>query len=128
MMTPALFTFQIILLVLGFSVGYLFLIKAKTQENNLKSIGEILGWVLIVMTIILEILSFTYSITILNDLTQKVYLPINTNTVQPQYLPQQGVPVSTQEGAQVKQITDNNDDHQDDGHAIHDNHDNQEHP
>ena len=55
-MTPVLFTLQIILMILGFGVSYIFLVKAKNQENNLKTTGEILGWTLITTTIVLEIL------------------------------------------------------------------------
>lgn len=92
-MSPVLFTFQIILLILGFGVGYLFLIKAKTQENNLKTIGEILGWTLIVVTIILEILNFAYSITIVNNSIQKVYVPVNNaNETQQQEIQEGNAP------------------------------------
>lgn len=91
MMTPALFTLQIVLLVLGFSVGYLFLVKAKTQENNLKKLAEILGWTLISATIILEIMNFYYSTTIVNDYVQKIYVPFSPDgTTQQPYIPQPG--------------------------------------
>lgn len=111
MMSPVLFTFQIILLVIGFGVGYLFLIKAKTQESNLRTLGEILGWTLIVATIVLEILNFSYSINIVSNVTQKVYFPINsTSTTQPQYIKQEGVPgLQESENTQTKQNGDDND-------------------
>lgn len=111
MMTPVLFTFQIILLVIGFGVGYLFLVKAKSQENNLKHIGEIIGWNLIVATIVLEILNFSYSITIVNNSAQKVYLPLNSTstTEQQQQEQDEGVQPGLQQengGHPIKQ--DNN--------------------
>lgn len=110
MMTPVLFTFQIILLAIGFGVGYLFLINAKSQESNLKSVGEILGWVLIAATIVLAILNFAYSINIVNNSTQKVYFPVeSTSTTQPQYIQQQGVPGLTPENTQGKPVTDEGD-------------------
>lgn len=105
-MTPVLFTFQIVLLVIGFGVGYLFLIKAKSQENNLKPIGEILGWTLIAVTIILEILNFTYSIAIVNNSIEKIYFPVNsTNTTQQQYIQEQGVPGLPSDNTQGKPVT-----------------------
>lgn len=109
MMTPALFTLQIILLALGFGVGYLFLINSKTQENNLKKLEETLGWALIGATIILEILNFYYSLTIVNDYVQKIYVPFSPDsTTQQPYIPQPGVSgVSPSEG---KSMNDNHND------------------
>lgn len=93
MISPALFTLQIILLVLGLGVGYLILIKAKTQENDLKNIGKTIGWALIVATIILEILSLAYSIVIINNYSQPHYFPVNsTDTTQQQYIKDGGTP------------------------------------
>lgn len=92
MMTPALFTLQIVLLALGFGVGYLLLINSRTQENNLRKLGEALGWTLIAATIVLEILNFYYSATIVNDYVQKIYVPFSPdNTTQQPYIPQPGV-------------------------------------
>lgn len=87
MMTPILFMFQAILLVLGLGVGYLLLLKANTQEeNDLKNIGKTLGWALIVATIILEAMSFSYSIAIVNKYSKTQYCPINNpNANMPQY-------------------------------------------
>lgn len=99
MLSPVLFTFQIILLVTGFSFGYLFLIKAKTQENKLKTIGEILGWILIGATSVLAILNFFYTITIVNNSIQKIYFPINSTDVTQQQEIQEGnaPPIESQE-------------------------------
>lgn len=110
MMTPVLFTFQIILLAIGFGIGYLFLVKSKSQENNLKTTGEILGWILIAATVILEILNFSYSINIVSNSVQKIYLPIeSTSTTQPDYIHQQGVPGMTTEDTQGKPVTNEDD-------------------
>ena len=93
LMMPMLFTFQIILLVIGLGAGYLFLVKAKTQEDRLKVIGETIGWVVIAATIFLAICNFFYSITILNNYVNKQYCPINsTDTTQQQQAQQDGVP------------------------------------
>lgn len=93
MMTPALFTLQIILLVVGFGIGYLLLIKANTQEKDLKNIGKTIGWALIAATIILEILSLSYSITIINKYSEPHYFPVDsTGTTQQQYIREGGMP------------------------------------
>lgn len=78
-MASMLFIFQIVLLVIGLGVGYLILIKANTYEGHLKTIGEALGWALIALTGFLAICNFFYSITILNNYTEKRYCPINSS-------------------------------------------------
>ncbi len=60
------FAFQIILLAVGFGIGYLLLITANKHEAHLKTIGETLGWILIAMAIILAIFSCYYSMKITN--------------------------------------------------------------
>lgn len=93
-----LFTFQIILLVIGFGVGYLLLIKANTQESHLKTTGETLGWVLIASTIFLAICNFFYSITILNNYAGKQYCPVSsTSTTQQQAIQEGATPENPQE-------------------------------
>lgn len=89
-MISMLFTFQIILLVIGFGVGYLFLIKASTQEGNLKTVGEVLGWALITLTVFLAICNFFYSITILNNYTEEKIYPINSTSETQQQAIQEG--------------------------------------
>lgn len=92
-MAPMLFTFQIILLVIGLGVGYLFLVKSNAQDSRLKNIGEIIGWALIAATVFLAICNFFYSITILNKYTDKQYCPINsTNEAQQQSIQEGNVP------------------------------------
>lgn len=54
----------IILLVIGFGVGYWLLITANKHEGRLKTIGESLGFVLIALVILYSILGFFYSINI----------------------------------------------------------------
>lgn len=87
----ALFTLQIILLVVGLGAGYWFLIMASTYENRLKMIGEIFGWVTIAMTAILAIFNFFYSMNILNDYSssKQIYYPINPPLQQQQLQLQQ---------------------------------------
>lgn len=89
-MIYALFVIQIILLVIGLGVGYLFLIKANSQDSRLKNIGEILGWIIIAVTIFLTICNFFYSITIFNNYTKKAYCPVSGNTTTEQQAIQQG--------------------------------------
>lgn len=64
MMIIMQFTFQIILLAVGFGVGYLLLISAGNQQATLKTIGQALGGILIVMAMILAIFSCYYSMKI----------------------------------------------------------------
>lgn len=93
MISPVLFTFQIILLALGFGVGYLFLLKAQTQEPDLKNIGVVLGWTLIVATIILELFSFPYSLSIVTKYSATQFDRVNNvSTTQEQYQQQQKNP------------------------------------
>lgn len=66
MMIIMQFTFQIILLAVGFGVGYLLLIAANGQQNTMKTIGQTLGGILIVMAIILAIFSCYYAMKIAN--------------------------------------------------------------
>jgi hypothetical protein len=51
------FSLQIILLATGFGGGYGLLLLAKKQEDNLKTVGKSLGWILIVMSIFLSLIS-----------------------------------------------------------------------
>lgn len=78
-MISALFIIQIMLLVIGFSVGYWFLITASKQEERLKIIGEILGWIIIVGTIFLLICNFFLSIMIVNNFNSSAYCFIQTH-------------------------------------------------
>lgn len=92
MISPVLFTFQIILLTLGFSVGYLLLLRAQAQEPNLKTIGVALGWTLIVATIILEICSFPYSLAIVTKYSATQYNRVNNVTTPEGQYQQQNTP------------------------------------
>ena len=51
----------IIMLAIGFGVGYGLLVIANTKEGELKSVGKLLGWGLIAAAIIVAIPSFIYS-------------------------------------------------------------------
>lgn len=98
MISPILFTLQIILLVLGLGIGYLILVKANNKEDDLKNIGKTIGWALIVATIILEVLSFAYSMIIVNQYAKPQYCPVNaTSTTEQQYTREVGVPGTNQE-------------------------------
>jgi len=55
------FTSQIILLAIGFGVGYWILITANKHEGRLKIIGETLGWILIAMAILSALFSCYYT-------------------------------------------------------------------
>lgn len=66
MMMIMQFVCQIILLAAGFGVGYWLIITANSQQGTIKTFGQALGGVLIVMAIILEIFSAYYSMKISN--------------------------------------------------------------
>lgn len=89
-MFSMLFTFQIVLLAVGFFVGYWFLITASEQENHLKITGKILGWVMILLTIFLSICNFLYSLMLINDYDSKSYSPIPAQEQTKQPTLQQG--------------------------------------
>lgn len=64
MIAMMIFIHLIILLTLAFGVGYWLLITANRHEGRLKTIGESLGYVLIVTVILYAILGFFYSMKI----------------------------------------------------------------
>lgn len=66
MMIIMQFAFQIILLAVGFGVGYWLIITANDQQGTIKTFGQALGGVLIIMALILEIFSAYYSMKISN--------------------------------------------------------------
>ena len=66
MMIIMQFAFQIILLAVGFGVGYWLIIIANNQQGTLKIFGQALGGVLIVMAVILEMFSAYYAMKISN--------------------------------------------------------------
>lgn len=71
------FAFQIILLAVGFGVGYWLIITADKQQDTLKTFGQALGGALIVMSIILEIFSAYYSMKISNRGYMQGGCPLN---------------------------------------------------
>lgn len=95
MIISMLFASQIILLVIGFGIGYWLLITANEREGYLRVTGETLGWILIVATAILALANFTYAVTVANGLHRQEYCPINRPTQQ------QGIPV-TNPGVQTE--------------------------
>jgi len=54
MVTVLHYTFQIILLAIGFGMGYGILVSANGQSGTTKNVGQAIAWILIVMTVILE--------------------------------------------------------------------------
>lgn len=113
-MISMLFTFQIILLVIGLGVGYLFLVKASTQDSRLKNIGEIIGWTLIAATIFLAICNFFYSITMLNNYTGTKSCPVSsTSETQEQAIQEGNTPEVPQENSQDNQNLQDNENSQD---------------
>lgn len=78
MMMIMQFTFQIILLAIGFGVGYWLIITANNQQGTIKTFGQALGGVLIVMAIILEIFSAYYSMKISNRGYMQGGCPMNS--------------------------------------------------
>lgn len=77
-MISLIFTSQIILLVIGFFVGYWFLVDAPKQDNRLRSIGEIFGWIIIAATAFLLICNFVLSMAIISNYSSKAYCPLST--------------------------------------------------
>lgn len=64
MIAMMIFIHLVILLTIGFGVGYWLLITANKHEGRLKTIGEFLGFVLIAMVILSAILGLFYSMKI----------------------------------------------------------------
>lgn len=64
MISMMIFIHLIMLLIIGFGVGYWLLVTANKHEGRLKTLGESLGFVLIALVIIYSILGFFYSIKI----------------------------------------------------------------
>lgn len=79
MMIIVQFTFQIILLAVGFGVGYWLLTAATEQEGTIKTIGQTLGGILIVMALILAIFSSYYSMKIYNRGFMQGGCPLHRN-------------------------------------------------
>lgn len=77
MMIIMQFTLQIILLAVGFGVGYWLIITANAQQGAIKTFGQALGGVLIVMTLILEIFSAYCSMKISNRGYMQGGCPLN---------------------------------------------------
>lgn len=77
MMIIMQFVFQIILLAVGFGVGYWLIITANARQGTIKTFGQVLGGILIVMALILEIFSAYYSMKISNRGYMQGGCPLN---------------------------------------------------
>lgn len=77
MMIIMQFAFQIILLAVGFGVGYGLILAANTQQGTLKTFGQALGGVLIIMAVILEMFSAYYAMKISNQGYMQGGCPMN---------------------------------------------------
>jgi len=62
MMILMYFILLTIFLVVGFGASYWLFIEANKQEGGLKIFGKILGWLLIIMTLLVALLNFYYSV------------------------------------------------------------------
>lgn len=64
MIAMMIFIHLIMLLIIGFGVGYWLLVTANKHEGRLKSLGEVLGTILIAIVILYSMLGFFYSMKI----------------------------------------------------------------
>lgn len=64
MIAMMIFIHLIMLLIIGFGVGYWLLVTANKHEGHLKTLGEMLGTILIALVILYSILGFSYSLKI----------------------------------------------------------------
>lgn len=60
-------TLQIIPLAIGLGIGYWLLVTANTQKDSLKTVGQVLGWILIAMSIFTSLFSNYYSIKMIKE-------------------------------------------------------------
>lgn len=71
MITMMILIHLIMLLIIGFGVGYWLLVTANKHEGRLKSLGEVLGTTLIAIVILYSMMGFFYSM----NLKDKDYMP-----------------------------------------------------
>lgn len=69
-------TFQIIIVGIGFGIGYWLLITSKEQERAFELIGQALGAILIVLALFLAIFGSYYSMAIVNRIYMQTGCPI----------------------------------------------------
>lgn len=69
------FTSDVIMLAIGFAVGYWLLTTAARYETRLNKIGETLAWVLIASTLFLTVCNLLFSLSSMNS---KHYIPVNS--------------------------------------------------
>lgn len=71
---PMPFTPDVIMLAIGFAVGYWLLMSAGKYEDKMKKTGEMLAWILIAATIFFTVCNFLFAFSIMNE---KRYTPVN---------------------------------------------------
>jgi len=59
------FTFQLIPFAIGLGVGYLILVKSAQHEGILEVLGKFLGWILIVASLLVGLVSGYFSVKII---------------------------------------------------------------
>lgn len=64
MIAMMIFIHLIMLLIIGFGVGYWILVTANRHEGRLKTLGEVLGTILIAIVILYSMMGFVYSMKI----------------------------------------------------------------
>lgn len=62
------FAFQIVLLAFGFGIGYWLLLLANKEQGVLKTVGQALGWVLILVSIFVSLISSYSTIKVANTI------------------------------------------------------------
>lgn len=68
------FTSDVVMLAVGFAIGYWILMSADRYQGRLNRIGELLAWVLIGATVFLTICNFFFAVLAMNT---KLYIPVN---------------------------------------------------
>lgn len=68
------FTSDVIMLAVGFAVGYWLLMSAGRYESKMNKTGEMLGWILIASTVFFTVCNFLFAFSIMNE---KQYTPVN---------------------------------------------------
>lgn len=60
--------FQIVLLALGFGTGYLLLLLASKESGSLRTVGQVLGWILILVSFFASLISSYSTVKMANTI------------------------------------------------------------